>query len=453
MGTLISEPTTYADGSSNAAEAPPIWIKIDWFICVLLILVALFTSGLHIRAYPTLSPIDEIQHIDYALRASHFDFPREGERIEQEAMAEAACRSVDAPGYVSQPCGLPEYSPGDFQEQGYNTAASQLPLYYIFSGALARVIHFVTPIDSVVSSVRLTGGIWLGLAFCILWYAMATLGLRRRWRALAILWTSSTPLIVFFHSTTTPDASLYLLGSLLLLTFLKYEEGRLRWWWLFLILSLTFTVDRAIALPILVGGLFLAMRSLGPKKFEIGKIVVLMGIPVLMYFAYFRIFPFIQNHLQPKFGSTADYPMSSAHFTDDVSIDRMLQQVETVASPVHAVYLPYTVNTDIMRVFVSLLNWMILGSLAGLTFLKKSGSRLSVISGSTFLVMILAGPAYTFYYAYFSAANFSAPGRFGMSLMPFATLAIAAVLEKRLVMISTLIVAIASYGYLVWLLI
>jgi len=430
----------------------PIWRKTDWFVCGFLLIFAVFTSALHNQAYPTLSPVDELQHIDYAMRASHLDFPRVGERVEQEAMAEAACRSVDAPGYVSQPCGLDIYNPGDFQEAGYNTSASQLPLYFLASGTLARVIRFTTPIDSMVSALRITGGVWLGLAFGVLWYVMAMLHLRRKVRAIAILLISSTPLIVFFSSTTTPDASLYLVGSLLLLAFLKYEAGRLRWWWLALVLPLAFTIDRAVFLPILVGVIFILMRILGAAKIDWQKLVFALGIPVLIYFTYFKIFPFLQNHLQPRFGSTDEVPMTYEHATSGVDINKLLQQIESVASPVKVVYLPYTLNTALVRLSMTLLNWMINGSLVGSVFFKKVGSRLSILAGGTLISMILAGPFYTFYYAYFSDADFNAPGRFGMALMPFATVAIASVLEKRVVMVVIGTLAVLSYSYLLWLL-
>jgi hypothetical protein len=90
-----------------------------------------------IANYSTISPVDELQHLDYVLKVSDGQlvlFP--GERFGQEAMRIQACRGIDAE-FQSPPCSTAVFDPDDFQEAGLNTAAKGYPTpYYLFTGAL-----------------------------------------------------------------------------------------------------------------------------------------------------------------------------------------------------------------------------------------------------------------------------------------------------------------------------
>ena len=81
-----------------------------------------------------LSPLDELQHVDYLDQASRFDFVHNGERVGQLAMREQACRTVDSPGFVSPPCKAKDLKPVQFQEGGFNTASADPPTYYVLTG-------------------------------------------------------------------------------------------------------------------------------------------------------------------------------------------------------------------------------------------------------------------------------------------------------------------------------
>jgi len=66
--------------------------------------------------------------------------------------------------------------------------------------------------------------------------------------------------------------------------------------------------------------------------------------------------------------------------------------------------------------------------------------------------MVLAGPMYSFYYAYFSNADYSAPGRFGLGLLPVAVVATSVVVTKTTSYVLASMLAMFSYSYLLWLL-
>ncbi|MEP4653141.1 MAG: hypothetical protein ABJ314_23410, partial [Ilumatobacter sp.] len=159
---MTDEPATEAvrrvDGDSRPTlagpfeeGAPSVWDRTDWWAVGALFLVSLILVGLHVRAYTQLSPIDELQHIDYVIKAGDFEPPHVNDPVGFEAMAEAACRSVDAPGYIGPPCGLDRYDPEDFQENGVNTAARQFPVYYTITGVISRFVVATGAIGSQVT--------------------------------------------------------------------------------------------------------------------------------------------------------------------------------------------------------------------------------------------------------------------------------------------------------------
>lgn len=100
----------------------------------------LITMGLGlfaIHTYQTISPIDELQHLDYVIKAGSGDFVlNPGELIGEEAMRLEACNGIEA-AFEPPPCDAPNLEPEEFQEGGINTAADGTPSpYYIVTGLL-----------------------------------------------------------------------------------------------------------------------------------------------------------------------------------------------------------------------------------------------------------------------------------------------------------------------------
>jgi hypothetical protein len=428
------------------------WQKSDWVFCFAILFIAIFTSGLHIRAYPTLSPIDELQHIDYSVRAGRFEIPGIGERVEQEVLAEAACRSVDAPGYVSPPCNTQLQNPDNFQERGFNTAASQFPTYYTLTGVVAKGVKLLTPINSTITSLRVTSGLWLGIALCILWYVMALINVPKRHRFNSFLLLISTPLVVLTSSTVTPDSMLFLAGSVLLISTIKYESEKLKWYYFLSIICIVFSIDRAVFLPVLAIFIYLFLRMFNVGEINYNRLWTVIAVPIVLYLMYFKVLPFIQTYLAPSPLSEAEIPMQGMNQITSVDSDRILQQLQTVVSPVWNVYIPKTLNSELIIVVKSLYNWLIIGSLLALSLKSDTRRGLALISGATLGVMVLAGPFYSFYYAYFSDTQYPAPGRFGLGLLPVAVVAVSTVMTKKSSYLMTAALSVYSYSYVVWLL-
>ena len=427
---MVSNENPDFQASSKLLEEQK-WGKLDLVISIILVVGSLILVGMHNNSYKTLSPIDELQHLDFTIKASTFHFPGEGERVGEIAMQEAACRSVDAPGYVGPPCNGGPYEPSSFQELGFNTAASQLPTYYITAGLIARGIRALSPIDSFLTAARLSGGIFLGLSLAILWYVMGLLDISRRKRIVPILLLGSTPIVIFHASTVNADAALMLCGSILLLSFLKFEQERLSLAKLLFVCLVTFSVDRSVALAIGALSFALLIQCLPEVKKNSAKVVSLLSIMAVVLISYKVFFPGIHNFLQPQVGSVDEVPMYNAYVTSGVKWDRVVQQLGQVVTPIWNTYQPPFLRTEGIRMVMTISNWLVIGSLLHISFSKNAGQLVSKISSSTFTTFVLAGPLYTFIYAYFSGWDFAAPGRFGLSLLPFTAIPIAKSLEKR----------------------
>lgn len=180
--------------------------------------------ALQVQAYTLLSPIDELQHIDYLYRAP--GSPAPADRVGQEALHQQDCRGIDAPGFGPPLCrpASTDLDPRSYQEKGYNTAAANTPVYYTATRAVAEVIRAVTPADDLVTAGRLTGGLWFALGLALTFSTGRRRGIPVAPMAAVTLLLASTPALIFPSATITPDASGLMAGAALVLALTWWEE-------------------------------------------------------------------------------------------------------------------------------------------------------------------------------------------------------------------------------------
>lgn len=194
-----------------------------------LVVVALVLVAVHVRAYPVLSPIDELQHIDSLYRGSRAQIVRPGERVGEEAMREQSCRGL-AVGYPSPPCDARELRPEQYQEEGFNTTHRNPPTYYWVTGLAARALAAAAGGDSLVTPARLLGAVWLAAGLLLTWRLGRMLGARPAALLGTLLWLAASPYGVFNAATVSPDAAALLVGAALPWAVLAWERapGRYR---------------------------------------------------------------------------------------------------------------------------------------------------------------------------------------------------------------------------------
>ena len=194
---------------------------------VVLFVIAVVLVVAHTTSYTKIGPIDELQHIDYADKVAHFEFPRFAETVGQRPLAETACRGLDAKYAIAAACGESDYPPAAFQEGGQGYEALQPPLYYAVVGLPSRALAKL-PGGDAVGVMRLLGALWLGAALCLMLSVATRLG-APTWPTVAVLVAvASTEQVLFLHSTVTNDATALFTGALCLWAVVRYRPDR-RW--------------------------------------------------------------------------------------------------------------------------------------------------------------------------------------------------------------------------------
>ena len=185
--------------------------------------VGILFSVIHVLSYPRLSPVDELAHLDYLYRSPTMLVP--GDKVEQAAMRTQACRGVDVEGFDPNPCPPGQvYDPDIYQEKGYNTAASNTPIYYTASRGLAEVIRFATPVDNLFIAGRLTGAVWLALGLVLTWLAGRRMGIGRLPLGAVLGLLVASPAVTYPSATITPDSLGLAAGAAVLLAALRWEQ-------------------------------------------------------------------------------------------------------------------------------------------------------------------------------------------------------------------------------------
>jgi len=198
---------------------------------VYLFVIGMLAAGVHIARYTELSPIDELRHLDYAMRASSFHQPRLGDLLSQDAMRVEACRGIDRViEWTDPPCDSKVFDPVRFRDDGYQTASPHPPTYYLGAGWFARAAQAVGLSESFVDPAR----VFSALLFAAGLMAAFTAGRMARVRAAPLLaaltFVPAMPAALHASSTVNPDSTAILVGSLVMLLGLAWERGRLPLW-------------------------------------------------------------------------------------------------------------------------------------------------------------------------------------------------------------------------------
>lgn len=227
---LDTPPSTGVEGDGSAESGDParrsrINSQTPWLPYVLLVVIAFVAVAIHVSAYTVVGPKDELQHMDYADKVSHFHFPRFPEPIGQGPLREEACRGLDD-GFKLPKCGDTPYNPAEFQEGGLSTQTFHAPLYYFMVGFPARAIAGVLGFDGQVGVERFLGALWLAVGLCL---ALNTAQRLRAntWATVGLLaGIATTAQLLFVQSSVGNDATAFCTGALALWSVVRYRGNR-----------------------------------------------------------------------------------------------------------------------------------------------------------------------------------------------------------------------------------
>lgn len=441
-----------------------------------LLLAMAVLVGLHVRDHPALSHIDELQHMDYALK-SPFHVPRHGDTIGQEAMEEAACRGIDYPLRLSidalndwlhltgergietlnpdsiprvqlPPCESQELTPDRFPNWGINTASTHPPVYYTTSALAAEVFNAAPDIDSKTTGVRLVGILWLGAAAVVLWYVLGSLGASTWSKAVLIGLLIVSPRVLHESSIINPDTTALLGGALVLAAVLRWEAGRAPAWLLpaasMAAVWLKFTNSVAVGAAVV----YLAVRGWQQRnsltRRQIRAWSAAAGAAVILTVASIVSWSAVQEargHIPAE-----QLPTNAIYQVDSFQWDDLGDELFSTLTPLRDPFVPDTLPRNLLEPLGDLMNLLVLVGLGAVALFAARGSKHRALAAAAVTGMVATGVV-TMVTSYLTLGiYFDTNPRYGLSLLPFAAAALVPVLDNRLIRWGLTAVVLAAAG-------
>jgi len=222
--------------------------------------IAMAMTAAHVAQYNVLSPIDELRHVDYAMRITEGELPKLGDLLHQESIRTEACRGADLP-QRDPPCDSRHLDPKDFRDKGYQTATAHPPTYYVAVGFAARAFEGLGLFHDFVDPARLLGGVLLGLGLMFSYFAGLRLGMRKGVLLAVLTLIPTASAVMHSSSTVNPDSASILAGGLVLLAAVRWEQGNLSMRWLIGAGALATGIKLTNLLIVLCIGVWLLARS------------------------------------------------------------------------------------------------------------------------------------------------------------------------------------------------
>ena len=406
--------------------------RVDLLVVALFLALSGILVSLHVDGYTRLSPIDELQHIDYLYQVP--DPPEPDDKVGQQALHQQLCRGVDSPGMEVARCQKGYLDPNVFQEKGYNTAVGYTPVYYTLTRGAAEVIGLVSPIDNLVTAGRLVGALWLSLGLTLIYAAGRMRGLRRGpLVALTVLLVGS-PAVLYPASTIAPDSAALASGGLMILALTAWERrpSRLRFVWLVLAAVLVAAVKMTYLVAVAAVSLYLLLRWLQERRARelpavaTPVVAVTTGVAALVSSLAWTAYVGSKPQIDP-----ADLPDMATRFAVPSFPwtgmgDSLFALVTPLSSPWVAVGSPTL--TTMTTVLVSTL--LVAGLVAAAVF--AAASRHEVTLARATIIAALVGAAGLVALSYLTAgAYIPLPARYGAALVAPMAICTAACLRSR----------------------
>jgi len=228
-----------------------------------IVLVTLGLLAMQATNQQRFSPIDESAHLDYVLRALEGEFVHAGDRSDPTLLRELLCRGIDSPNWTWVTCSPDPQEFAAFAEGNANYLYVHPPVYYFLTAWTAKPL-----IDAgmvVLQAARLIDGVWLALGLLVLWHLLRREEVPPLARGVALLVVAAHPLMLFFGSTVTNDATALLAGGLVLAAVFAWQRGRdpsvLRWLMLPAAASFAVSLKLTNFIVVMVAGIFLLLRA------------------------------------------------------------------------------------------------------------------------------------------------------------------------------------------------
>jgi hypothetical protein len=403
----------------------------------------------HVEHFRTLSPVDEIMHLDATFKA-----PRAvpaGELLGQEALRAAACRRIDSP-YAPPPCDSPQLDPRVFPANGYNTAYIHPTGYYRVTHWLADRIAVRWGTDDV-DSARLGGVVWLAAGLFLLFLLARRLGAPPEAAVGVALLMAAWPPVWYSTAVVNPDATSLPVGAAVLYAAVAWGRSPfavvvlpLAGW-----AAVEFKLTNILVVGVACGYLVLSAlvrsgswKARGRRFAAALGSVALLAVPAVL----------IASAIGRATSERAILPIgvfSTGQYVDELPTATVLAQWTHFLPPTtlaHAA--PFLTDSAETRTFTSTLfaltgGLLVAGLLAALANGLRNRETLSVALPAL-VCMLVGGPLYALANFATTHGYFSVSARYGYVLIPCAAAVLAGLVSDRRFARGLLVLGLAVVG-------
>jgi hypothetical protein len=407
---------------------------------LVILIVTTVVLGASAMRFPRLSKFDESTHIDMVIRASRLEVIRKGDRFLDETRYRALCRGSsnrpdDPPACPDLP--LP---PAD----GRNYNAFHPPVYYLVTGLSARAIVALTPVDDIVNAARLMGIVWVGAGLVMLYATLMLFGLRRRVAVAACVIVPLIPAVTHMSSIVNNDATSVFAGSLVLLSVVLVDRGRLPVWSLFPVAFVVASLKVMHAAAVIFAVMFLLVRWLqqrstpgAGKRLALGTFFMVAGVGVVQI--GWRVIQSIRV-------ADPDYVPHLRGTESELKVELILRRVNALIPPTRETFIPPEIFNQPMRLWYPLTSMLLASVIFAVAFMAKPKSRDRAIGAASVLGLAAAGLVVASYY-YFQSQRYPdmIHPRYGLSVVP-AMMLCAAIATGRERMGQRMLIGYAAFG-------
>jgi hypothetical protein len=409
--------------------------------------------GLHIKVYQPLSPVDEIQHVDYVFHLLNGDLVVSGDAYTPEGQDVVACRWIDTlPRSV--PCGGP-YELNTLPAGGLNTAYIHPPFYYLTPAATVLVGKVLGVEGDLVNFMRLSSVLWWGLFVLVGWRLFRELDVNRWARAGGLLLLAASPVVVQTHSIVNNDVTALPAGAAITLAALLWDKGRLRLTWLLLLGAVAVALKSTNIAVLVAVALFALIRlwqAHGPdwRRSPVAlrrTVVAVAGLAVVSVVVGFA-WSVLQTQIQLVDPTTL--PQNRQFVTDRFQVSWLTVNVDAFLTAIEPEFLDTVLVGDTARVVAVLTNYGVLILALFGAARAEAGSRVRALAlaiGASALIV----PMLLVIMNYVTAGiHVGITSRYGLSLVPgMLAVGLTSVQSRsaRVVIVAAGVVAVAAMAY------
>ncbi len=431
-----------------------------WGPALLLVVVPVLLVSLHVRGYTKLSPIDELQHIDYLFRSPGVHQVIAGTQDSAPAMREEVCRGIDAV-ITLPPCSSKTLVPSEFQDQGYDTAYIHPPTYYDITWALGKVVKPLTGDKSWVTTWRLVGALWLAAGLLLTYAAGLKMGVESLPLLGLLVLLASAPSIIETNSTVTPDAASTFIGGAVLYLLCRWRDGG-RWRWLALagigFVGTAFKTQDAIVVMMVVIYFLLSARGSVPDhdkgsmphddpgpsldrsravKLAVqwprrlvdsvsARAVAVLVITTGAIGGAWTILQRVTETIDPnKLQVNQQFVVSS------ISLPEVASTFGAFLVPLPGAFVPASMHNVWTDDMMSLLSWLLIAGVVGGAIFVARNHVMASLARATLITVLFGGPIFVVLNFVSMSQYIPLPSRYGFTLLPAMVICTADAIRAR----------------------